>query len=70
MIEDFKNSFDDIGATTEHAERLLGAPTEYSLSSGNTHPVRNIRSEPEWDRFWDWEKLPLVKRSGYVIYTL
>ena len=70
MIEDFKNSFDDIGATTEHTERLLGASTEYTLGFGNTHSVHNIRSQPEWDKFWNGEKLPLVRRSGYVIYTL
>lgn len=70
MIENFKDSFDDIGATAEHAERLLGASTEHPLGSSNTHPVYNIRSEPEWDKLGNREKLPLVRRSGYVVYTL
>ena len=67
MIEDFKDSFDDISTITEHAERFLSASTEYSLGSSYTHSVHNIRSEPEWDEFWNWEKLPLVKRLGYMI---
>jgi hypothetical protein len=67
VIEDFKDSFDDIGAMPEHAERLLSASTEYSLRSGYAHSVYNIRSEPEWDEFWNREELPLARRLGYMI---
>ncbi len=71
VIEDFKDSFDDIGATSEHAERLLGASTEYPLGSSNTHSVYNIRSEPEWDRLWNGEKLPLVgDQDKWFLHTL
>ena len=70
VIEDLKDSFNNIGATTEHAECLLGASAEYTLGSSYTHSIHNIRSEPEWDKFWNEKELPLIRRLVYGTHKL
>ena len=70
VIEDFKDSFNNISATTEHAERLLGASAEYTLCSSYTHSIHNICSEPKRDEFWNEKKLPLIRRLVYVTHKL
>ena len=70
VIEDFEDSFNNIGATTEHAERLFSASAEYSLCSGYTHSIHNIRSESEWDKFWDEKEPPLIRKLVSVTHTL